>query len=58
MLLLWCAYITVHPETHAADNGIFVAQQMCHIMILFQNGSSIKNEINKNLLSFCHVLNN
>ncbi len=42
----------VHPETRALDKGICLAQQMCHIMILFQNGSSIKDEINQNVTFF------
>jgi hypothetical protein len=45
-------YIMVHPETRALDKGICLAQQMCHIMILFQNGSSIKDEINQNVTFF------
>ncbi len=31
-------------------NGVCLTQQMCHIMILFQNVSTLKNESNQNVM--------
>ncbi len=53
---LRCYYVTVDPETRATENGICLAQQMCHIMILVHNGSSTKDQIG--LQCFCHFLHN
>jgi hypothetical protein len=41
--------------TVASQKGV---QQMCHIMILFQSLSRIKDEINKKYEAFCHVQKN
>jgi len=47
-----CCYYLVDFETHAPENGIFLTQQMCHIMILFDNGCTIKDGSNQK----CHSL--
>jgi hypothetical protein len=37
------------PETHVSENGISLTQQMYHIMSLFYNGSTIKDDNNHNV---------
>ncbi len=54
----WCCYITIDFATAASVNGVYINQEMCHIMILFHNCSTIKGGCYKNTLFFCHVLNN
>ncbi len=46
--------------TAASQNSvcICIAQQVCHIMILFHNCSMIKDESGKESKVLCHVLNN
>jgi hypothetical protein len=42
---LRCCYITMHPETRSSENGIYLPQQMCHLMIsFFQKDTTAKDE--------------
>jgi hypothetical protein len=42
----------------ASQNGVCIAQQMCHIMIFFHDSSMIKDEGNEKSNVFCHFFNN
>ncbi len=60
LAVFWCCYIMVVPETIASKNGNCLTQQMCHTMILFHNGYTIKKDkkVIKIQCFFCYVLNN
>jgi hypothetical protein len=47
----------VDPETIASENGNSLTQQMCHTMIFFHNGSTIKIKVIK-MPFFYHVQKN
>ncbi len=43
-------------ETTASQSGVFISQNMCHIMILFYNCSFIKEERYKNVMFLSTVV--
>ncbi len=43
MMNFLCCYITMQPETRASEPVICLTPQMCHIIILFHNVSTLKN---------------
>jgi hypothetical protein len=45
--ILRCRYITVNFVTVASQNGVYITQQMCCIMIRFCNCSLLKDKRNK-----------
>jgi hypothetical protein len=53
-----CCYITVDFAMAASHVGVSITQQMCHIMVLFHDCSTINDEINKKMVLPCSEYSN